>query len=104
METACSPEGDSGGDCRDKFKKNGSKDSPKSYSVMFSLGPLSPFISLQVTYTEPVGIVPRTFTENLFETKNSFETFLLKQQHLSENCQNQNKGVLNEDAFLVLIL
>lgn len=71
---------------------------------MFSLDPLSPFISLQVTYTEPLGIVPRTFTENLFETKNSFEKFLLKEQHLSESCQNQNKRVLNEDAFLVLIL
>jgi len=71
---------------------------------MFSLGPLSPFISLQVTYVEPLGVVLRTLTENLFETKNSFEKFIIKEQHLSEGCQNLNKSVLNEDAFLVFIL
>lgn len=86
------------------LKKNGSKDSTKSYSVMFSQSPLSPFISLQVTYMKPLGIVSRTFTENPSETKNSFEKFLFKEKHLSENCQDRKKVVLNEDAFLVLIL
>lgn len=78
METACSPKVDSDGDCRDKFKKNGSKDSPKSYSVMFSLGPLSPFISLQVTYMEPLGIIPRTFTENLLRLRTVLRNFSSK--------------------------
>lgn len=70
---------------------------------MFSLGPISQFIPLQVTYMEPLSGVPRTFTANVFETKNGFEKFLLKEQHLLESCQNRNKKVLNEDATLVLI-
>lgn len=52
---------------------------------------------------DQLGVVPRSFIENLSETKNRFKKFLLK-EGTSESHQNQNKRLLNEDAFLALIL
>lgn len=52
---------------------------------------------------DQLGVVPRSFIENLSEAKNRFKKLLLK-EGTSESRQNQNKRLLNEDAFLALIL
>jgi len=52
---------------------------------------------------EPLGVVPRGLTNNLFKTQNRFEKFLLEET-ISASRQNQNKRVLNEDTFFTLIL
>lgn len=51
---------------------------------------------------DQLGVVPRSFIENLSEAKNRFKKLL--KEGTSESRQNQNKRLLNEDAFLALIL